>query len=144
MRAAMLAMLVLVFFGLASSPAPAQQNAGNNPHPPLRKKELLALVAGAALSANIVQAIQADGLAFQRDDTFRTLMTTAGADVSVLNAVSAAKITVTGPPLQPEDIQRLRHIANAGHFIEQKNYAEASKELAAEIDGDFEKCLPGS
>ena len=47
---------------------------------PLRKSEILALVAGDILPDNIIMEIQADGLAFLPDDEFRSLLTSAGAD----------------------------------------------------------------
>ena len=66
---------------------------------PLRKSEVLALVAGDIFPDNIVMEIQADGLAFLPDDEFRSLLTSAGADPSRAIAAAAA---VTASPFRTQ------------------------------------------
>jgi tetratricopeptide (TPR) repeat protein len=107
------------------------------PSHPLERETLLALVAGGSLPENIIWHIENDGLAFQPDQSFRTLLTTAGADPSILKALSSAKVNATEPAPQADDLQRLQDLANAGQLIGEKKYDDAAKELAAEVTGSF-------
>lgn len=60
---------------------------------PLPAGELLALVPGNALPENIVTVVNVDGLAFKPDNNYRAMLKMAGADATVLSALTSAKIT---------------------------------------------------
>jgi hypothetical protein len=57
---------------------------------PATDSELLALVAGNALSENIVHEIESRGLSFHPTNAYRAQLTAAGADPRVLAALSKA------------------------------------------------------
>src|SRR6266702_6472888 len=71
-----LAIFACVFFFVAPSKSTSR---------PLRKSEILALVAGDVLSENIVYEIRSNGLSFTPDETYRSLLKAAGADVKVFS-----------------------------------------------------------
>src|SRR5215469_6499706 len=108
-------------------------------HQPLDESTLLALVSGGALPENVAWHIQNDGLSFRPSQPFRTLLQTAGATASVLAAVDSARITANPTTAQPEDLQRLQHLANAGQLIRDKKYDDAARELMAELSSGFDK-----
>lgn len=125
---------LLVAFTCAFASVPQATPA---PSHPLERETLLALVAGGVLPENIVWYIENDGLAFQLDQNFQALLTTAGADRTVLKALSSAKVNPTEPAPQADDQQRLQELANAGQLIREKKYDDAAKELTAELSGSF-------
>src|SRR5438445_4700941 len=104
--------------------------------PPLTDSELLALVAGNALSENIVREIASRGLAFQPSDRYRPLLQTAGADAALMAAVGDAKIASGGQTATNDRTgdQLLQHLATAGKLIRSKQYQEASQELSAALE----------
>src|SRR5438445_1921981 len=104
--------------------------------PPLTDSELLALVAGNALSENIVREIASRGLAFQPSDRHRPLLQTAGADAALMAAVGDAKIASGGQTATNDRTgdQLLQHLATAGKLIRSKQYQEASQELSAALE----------
>src|ERR1700722_19825423 len=59
--------------------------------PPLKDRELIALVSGGALGGNIVHEIKSRSLDFRPSEDYRSLLKTAGADASVLTALTVAK-----------------------------------------------------
>ncbi len=101
--------------------------------PPLTDSELLALVAGNALSENIVQEIASRGLVFRPDDHYRSWIQTAGADAAVMAALGKAKITSSGQGASNDGAkdQLLQHLATAGKLIRSKQYEDASRERVA-------------
>jgi tetratricopeptide (TPR) repeat protein len=117
----------------ATNPKPIPAQASR---PPLTDTELMALVAGNALSENIVREIASRGLAFQPSDRYRSLLQTAGADTVLLAAAGNAKIVSSG---QTETNSRtgdqlLQHLATAGKLVRSKQYQEASEELSAALE----------
>ena len=95
---------------------------------------MLALVAGNALSENIVHEVAARGLAFHPGDRFRSLVTEAGADSRVIAALNNAKTSDPSAPAknaEPGDL--LPHLAEAGKFLRNKQYGEATQELTAAL-----------
>src|SRR6185437_14670753 len=97
------AALLLVVVSIWTSSFAAQSSPSTKAQPPLDRATLLALVAGGALPGTIVDHIRADGLAFRPDASYRSLLTTAGADSSILNSLASGKIADTEPAPQPED-----------------------------------------
>jgi tetratricopeptide (TPR) repeat protein len=122
--------------GTASSPAPSvitsQPAPAQTTKPPLTDGELMALVAGNALSENIVQESNSRGLAFRPSDQYRSLMETAGADAALIAALSKAKIAASGGGAANDKArdQLLQHLAPAGKLIRSKQFAEVSQELS--------------
>jgi tetratricopeptide (TPR) repeat protein len=105
------------------------------PNYPLTGGELLALVAGESLDENVVHAIVARGLAFRPTDNYRELLTTAGADVTVLNAVKNAKFSSDVRfPEQMDTPELLGHLAAAGKYIRAQQLENAGKELVAALE----------
>src|SRR5579863_2988050 len=109
-------------------------NAQTSNHP-VTGSELLALIAGESLDQNIVHAIESRGLAFRSTDNYRALLTTAGADATVLNAVKNAKVSAdAGFPEQMDTPELLGHLAMAGEYIRGKQFENGGKELMAALD----------
>ena len=102
--------------------------------PPLTDRELLALVAGNALSENVVREIGSRGLAFQPSDQYRSLLQTAGADTAMMAAVGNAKIAGSAQGAANVRNQLLQHLATAGKLIRSKQYEDASRELSAALE----------
>jgi tetratricopeptide (TPR) repeat protein len=122
----------LVFFTvfLICVPSLYCQTAGKS----VSKSELLALVAGNALSENIVHEVQARGLSFRVDDAFKAQLSTAGADSSLLTAVASAKtIHVSDKPDGETEVALQNHLSSAGRMLRAKQYQEATRELAAAL-----------
>src|SRR5208282_652562 len=122
-----LAMFVCVFsLAAQSSPSPR----------PFSKSELLALVAGDVLTENIVSDIGLSGLDFTPDESYRSLLKTAGADAKVMAAVEAAKVVSSGKPDSPADAVLLEHLSKAGNMIRASHWDEAGAELTASLTAD--------
>src|ERR1700741_1536152 len=79
---------VLTLVSLCGSTGYAQ-----TPGKPLTKGQLLALVAGNALSENVVRHVGVEGIGFRPSAEYRSLLVGAGADVAVLGAYDKAKAT---------------------------------------------------
>lgn len=112
-----LALLLCAFFLTTSS---------NSSPRPLRKSELLALVAGDCLPENTVAEIQSRGLTFSPDESYKSLLKTAGADPKVLAALATAKIIPGGPPDTSENSSLLQHLSAAGKMLHAKQFDEAT------------------
>jgi TolA-binding protein len=101
---------------------------------PLSDRELLALVAGNALSENIVHEIEARGLAFHPGEQFRSLATEAGADSRVIAALNHAKPGDASDPAENGEAGKLlQDLADAGKFLRNKQYGEATQELTVAL-----------
>jgi len=106
---------------------------------PLRTNTLVALVAGNALSENVVHEIESRGLAFRPSDEFRSQLTIAGADSLILQALSKAKISESAAKAEDKAAaEHLSHLAKAGKLIRDKQFQEAAAELndALQARGD--------
>jgi tetratricopeptide (TPR) repeat protein len=98
---------------------------------PVSKSELLALVAGNALSENIVREVQTRGLSFRVDDAFKRRLSTAGADTNLLTAVANAKTTHASNKADGEtEVALQNHLSSAGKMLRAKQYQEATRELS--------------
>jgi len=96
----------------------------------LKSTELLALVAGNALSENVVHEITSRGVAFRLTDTYLSQLSDAGADAPILSALG--KATVTAPPESSESkpsSELLQHLADAGKLMRAQQYQGAAQEL---------------
>jgi len=98
---------------------------------PLGQARLLALAAGNALPENVIHEIGTDGLAFHPDDAYRSLLTNAGADPKILEALASAKVTVATGSKDAADDGLLQHLSNAGRLLKAKQYDDAARELSA-------------
>jgi tetratricopeptide (TPR) repeat protein len=127
--------LTLVFISVASLSLSAQTS-----RPPLKDRELVALVAGNALSENVVHEIKTRGLAFRPSDSYQTLLTTAGADDAEMAALKAANIdssATTAAPQSSDPDPLLQDLANAGKLVRAQQYDEAAKDLRDARDLQF-------
>jgi tetratricopeptide (TPR) repeat protein len=107
---------------------------GQTTKEPLSERELLALVAGNALSENIVHEIETRGLEFPPGDQFRLLVTEAGADSRIIAALNSAKTSSASAPAENDaENKLLQHLAQAGKFVRNKQYGEATHELTAAL-----------
>lgn len=101
---------------------------------PVSKSELLALVAGNALSENIVHEVQTRGLSFRIDDAFKAQLSTAGADTTLLTAAASAKtIHASDKPDGETEVALQNHLSSAGRMLRAKQYQEATRELTAAL-----------
>jgi tetratricopeptide (TPR) repeat protein len=105
----------------------------------MSRAELIALVAGNALSENIAHEIQSRGIAFTPAEYYKSLLRDAGADPVVIAALNAAK--VTSRPATPEsqsDTDLLKHLAMAGKLMRGEQYEQATTELTAAFEAGAE------
>lgn len=100
---------------------------------PLRRPELIALVAGQALPANIVHAIKVRGLSFHPTDEYRAQLKTAGADASVIAALNQAKAPDSPSPQDKWERELVQHLTNAGDRIRNNHFDDAVGDLTAAL-----------
>ncbi len=106
---------------------------------PLRKGELLALVSGGIIPENIAYEIRSRGLSFVPDETYKTLLKSAGADAKVFTALNTAK---TGSPEKVDSTtatELLQHLSRAGNLIKAAQLDDAANELTASLAGNTGK-----
>jgi tetratricopeptide (TPR) repeat protein len=102
---------------------------------PVTGGELIALVASESLDQNIDHAIESRGIAFRPTEQYRALLTTAGADAPVLDALKNAKISADASfPEESDTPEVLTHLAAAGKLIRAKQFEEAGKEIVAALN----------
>jgi tetratricopeptide (TPR) repeat protein len=130
----------LIFLSCTPAATYSQENSAPRP---LSRSELLALVAGDALPENIVGEIRRDGLAFNPDKDYESLLITAGATSTVSAALSSAKIVSGGATLTPCETGFLQHLSEAGKMIHSGKREDAERELAVPLSGDAEKAAAG-
>jgi tetratricopeptide (TPR) repeat protein len=112
--------------------------ATNTPPKPLSRSDVLALIAGNALPENIVHVLGERGLDFRPDDTYRSLLKTAGADAKVLAALEGAKVvSPESPAATSSDQERLEHISKAASLMKDKHLDEAAREMQAYNSASF-------
>jgi tetratricopeptide (TPR) repeat protein len=130
--------------GPAASSASGQTPSGDGSGTalrPLRASEVMALEAGGALPANMVYDITARGLAFRPQADFMALMTKAGADTSVIEALKATNVNDQGAA-KPE-MELLRQLADAAVLMKNKQYADAGAKLSDALDASFARLETG-
>jgi tetratricopeptide (TPR) repeat protein len=118
--------LVFTIFGLCPS--------ANSAPRPLRKSELLTLVAGGIIPENIVYDIHSKGLAFVPDESYKALLKSAGADAQVLAALNTAKTSSPEKADSTSGTELLQHLSRAGNLINAGQLDAAANELAASLD----------
>jgi len=101
----------------------------------LSKAELLALVAGDILPENVAFDIQARGLAFVPDASYKSLLKSAGANDKVLAALHTAKTNPAGNAESSSDAELLRHLSHAGSLIKSSRLRDAASELTGSLYG---------
>ncbi len=111
--------------------------ANNSPRP-LRKSELLALVAGDALPIDIVAEIELRGLEFHASNDFLSQLKTGGADGAVLKAVSKASGSADSPAGDQAPDELLQHLSKAGASIINQQYDDAIAELTTALKTSIE------
>lgn len=130
-----LAILIVVPFLLSHS------SVSQTAPKPLRASEVMALEAGGALQANIAHDIGLRGLNFHPDSDFVALMTKAGADPSVLDALKSAKVDASGSA-QP-DKQLLQQLSDVAALMKNNQYSEAGAKLSDALDSSFARMETG-
>lgn len=106
-------------------------------HKPLQQIELMALVAGNALSEDIVHEITTDGLAFHPDDAYRAALKEAGADSTVLKALGQSSVTLVDGQEDRANSGVLKHLSNAAAFARDGKYDAAEREAGAALTDSF-------
>ena len=101
----------------------------NTPSHPLRKSEILALVAGGIFPEDIIHDLESRGIAFAFDDNFRSLLQTASADGRVINALQKVTPVTLAKPETMFDQALLQHLSYAGSLIHSGKTQEAANEL---------------
>jgi len=101
---------------------------------PLTDSELMALVAGNALSENIVYQVTTRGLAFHPDAIYKTQLKSAGGDALVLSSVDKAKVVARARAEEgPSELEVITHLSNAGRLLRMKQYDASTSELTAAL-----------
>src|SRR5260370_39178595 len=106
---------VIILLVLVCTAFGSRLRANTSPRP-LRKSELLALIAGGALPENVIAQINSQGLRFRPDDSFRPLLEVAGANSGVLHALHSAK-DADAPLDDQADREVLQHRSTDGILI---------------------------
>jgi lipopolysaccharide biosynthesis regulator YciM len=109
---------------------------------PLRKAQLLALVAGNGLDTTVIAEIRRRGINFTPDATYKSLLKQAGAPDGVLDALDKAKINPAASST-PEDAELLKHLAQAGSLSKAGNNDEAAAQLSAALSQNASKLDAG-
>jgi len=130
------AILTVFSFLLLASDA----NAQTAPRP-LRASEVMAILAGGGLPANVAHDIAKRGLNFHPDVEFLALMTKAGADAAVIAALKAAK--VTGEGAAKPDLELLGKLRDAAVLIKSKKYDDAATMLSEALDASSARMETG-
>ena len=126
-----ISLLVISLFAVALLPSVVAQTKSH----PVTGAELIALVASESLDQNIVHAIESRGIAFRPTEQYRALLTTAGADAPVMDALKSAKISADATfPEQTDSPEVLAHLAMAGKLIRAKQLEDAGKEIVAALN----------
>src|SRR5260370_1047330 len=113
-------------------------SANSSPRP-LRKSELLALVAAGILPENTAYEIRSKGLNFVPDANYKALLKSAGADAKVFAALDSAKTSSFEKSDSPAETELLRHLSRAGSLIGAAKLDDAANELTAAIAGNSGK-----
>jgi tetratricopeptide (TPR) repeat protein len=101
---------------------------------PLTKSELLALVAGNALSENVIHDVQIRGIAFRANDAFKVQLSAAGASPELFTAVASAKTSHVSERADGEtEVALQNHLSAAGRMLRAKQYQEATRELTSAL-----------
>jgi tetratricopeptide (TPR) repeat protein len=125
--------LPICFFAILLSLSTLTNSAAQTAPTRLGRAEVLALVGGRALPANIVHAIRTRGLTFRPTDEYRAQLKTAGADASVLVALNEAKLPDSTNPPDKSEQQLLQSLTRAAELIEKKRYDDAVDDLTATL-----------
>jgi tetratricopeptide (TPR) repeat protein len=126
-----ISLFVISLFSVVSLPSAIAQTKSH----PVTGAELIALVAAESLDQNIVHAVESRGIAFRPPEQYRALLTTAGADAPVMDALKSAKISADATfPEQTDSPEVLAHLATAGKLIRAKQLQDAGKEIVAALD----------
>ena len=97
---------------------------------PLSDRELMALVAGNSLSENVAHEMESRGLNFRTCTRYRSLLSEAGGDARVLNALKNVTASgVSGTESNDLSAELVMHLSNEGQLMRNKQYEEAGKEL---------------
>lgn len=124
-------LFVISVFSIAFLPCAVAQTKSH----PVTGGELIALVASESLDQNIVHAIESRGIAFRPTEQYRALLSTAGADAPVMDALKNAKISANaGFPEQSDTPEVLAHLAAAGKLTRAKQFQDAGNEVVAALD----------
>lgn len=121
-----IALAIVLFLGSFAYSAPQESLK------PLRRAEVLAMVAGKTLPVNIAHYVAVRGLSFHPTEADQAQLKKAGADPSVLAALDKAKVS-TSPDANPDssEIDLVNRLTNAAVFMNQKQYQKAVEELTA-------------
>jgi tetratricopeptide (TPR) repeat protein len=104
---------------------------------PLRASEVMALVAGEALSDNVAHELRTRGIRFHPDDAFRAELKVAGADDAVISALNSAKFVPGEADSAKSADELVKRLSNAGGFLRGKKFDAAIGELDAALAGGY-------
>lgn len=108
---------------------------------PLRASELVALIAGNVLPANITHEVNTRGLNFRPDASYLDLLKKAGADPAIFSAVQKSKHDEV-PAEQPE-LELCEHLSSARALMLKNQYSGAAQELNTAIEQSFAESESG-
>src|ERR1700733_11891549 len=122
------ACLLLLVMGCSSCGVRAQGS-----QEPLRETQLLALVAGAALPENIVEAIRDRGVSFASDADFRAKLEAVGTDPRILEALDAAKVIVPEGAKEVPNKEAQKRIVEMATQYKSEKFPDDPRNLLAVI-----------
>jgi hypothetical protein len=105
----------------------------SNPRP-LRRTELIALVAGESQPESIAYEMRVHGVCSPPTEHFKSLLSNAGAEPKVLSALNEAKVVACVPDDISDDAKVLERMSRAGGQIRAKQFVEATAELNSALD----------
>lgn len=111
--------------------------------PPLNKLEIVAIVAGDIMPENVAYDLRSRGVDFVADDSFRSLLKSAGADERIMQALHAAKVDSTKADEDANDQPLLHHLSHAGSLIRAGKPDDAMEELTSTFAGGRGKSAVG-
>src|SRR5882724_12217152 len=121
-------LLVGMFVSSSVTYSASQQNLK-----PLRRAEVMALVAGRTLPENVSYEIKVRGLSFVPSAGYRTQLKDANASDRILAALDKAKTSASASAADKWEQELLEHLANASKRINDKKYTEAVQALTAAL-----------
>src|SRR5690348_10954963 len=98
------------------------------PKPPLNKREVVALVAGAALPESIAADVKAHGLNFHASPQYIARLREVGVDPLVIDALKKASVTASKSGSHPDDNVVLEHLFTAVEKLRAKQLMDAAIE----------------
>jgi tetratricopeptide (TPR) repeat protein len=125
----------LAAFAIIFSFVSAGYSVSESPRKPLRRAEVMAMIAGRSLPKNIAHEVATRGLAFHPSDTYLQQLKTAGAGSPVIEAVGKARVANPNN-INPDkwEAELLERLTRTSVLMNQQQYDKAIEQLTAALD----------